>query len=82
MPVYHRRQWWRTAGIPSTTIVLEDEVGGRSYGDDDNEDGEPRLVRDFLRRNFVVSEFGIYSPAMTLKLLLAMDCYCYKWRSG
>ena len=79
--MYHRRQWWRTAGVPSTTMV-EDEVGGRSYGDDGNEDGEPRLVRDFVRRNFVVSEFGIYSPATTLELLLAMDCYYYKWRSG
>ncbi|GMN27224.1 hypothetical protein TIFTF001_001564 [Ficus carica] len=35
MPVFHRQQWWRTAGVPSATMV-EDEVGGMSYDDDDN----------------------------------------------
>ncbi|GMN59674.1 hypothetical protein TIFTF001_028762 [Ficus carica] len=60
--------------------MVEDEFGGRSYGDDDNEDGEPRFVHDFLRRDFVVSEFAIYLPATTPELLLAMDCYSTRGR--
>ena len=79
--MYHRRHWWRAAGVPSTTMV-EYEFGGRSYGDDDNEDGEPRLVHDFLRRDFVVSEFAIYSLATIPKLLLAMDYYSPRGRIG
>ncbi|GMN67303.1 hypothetical protein TIFTF001_036375 [Ficus carica] len=62
--------------------MVDDEFGGRSYGDDDNEDGEPRLVHDFLRRDFVVSKFAIYLPATTLELLLAMDCYSTRGRVG
>ncbi|GMN61966.1 hypothetical protein TIFTF001_031039 [Ficus carica] len=56
---------------------------GTCYGDDDdNEDGEPRLDRDILRRDFPVSEFTISLPTTTLELLPATDYYCRKWRPG
>ncbi|GMN26267.1 hypothetical protein TIFTF001_040824 [Ficus carica] len=46
LPAFHRQQWWRT----------KSEAGPMAPTADGNEDGEPRLVRGYLRRRVGVRD--------------------------